>query len=126
MHVPLRKFKCCFKTRVIEINHITCVCTQVVAVVSGTGNAPVLTITAQNKTVVYSQISRQTSGTLHEVFQRFYDHRVWGEGGHGSGNGSTVPYTANIRSYLTSTITKYDITSILDAPCGDMAWMPMI
>jgi hypothetical protein len=47
------------------------------------------------------------------------------EGG-GSGPGSSVAYTANCRSIIYQVIKKYNITSMLDAPCGAMTWMPLL
>jgi hypothetical protein len=40
-----------------------------------------------------------------------------------SGPGSTLEQTRNVRSVLPEVIKKYNITSILDAPCGDFNWM---
>lgn len=39
------------------------------------------------------------------------------------GPGSTLAFTAALRDWLPTLITKYGITSILDAPCGDHHWM---
>jgi SAM-dependent methyltransferase len=40
-----------------------------------------------------------------------------------NGPGSTVELTEGLRSWLPSLFQKYDITSVLDAPCGDWSWL---
>jgi hypothetical protein len=46
--------------------------------------------------------------------------------GGGSGPGSTVTYTINCRKILYKLIKQYNVSSMLDAPCGAMAWMPIL
>lgn len=43
-----------------------------------------------------------------------------------SGYGSTLNLTKTVRSFLTNTILKYNIKSILDLGCGDFNWMSKI
>jgi len=40
-----------------------------------------------------------------------------------SGVGSTLGYTETLRSELPTLIKKFSISSMFDAPCGDMNWM---
>lgn len=54
---------------------------------------------------------------------------MWGSGevnGEGSGLGSSVSYTKNIRATLPGLIKKYSINSMLDSSCGSMHWMPLV
>ena len=44
----------------------------------------------------------------------------------GSGIGSTTNATTNIRSIVYSIVKEYNISSILDAPCGSMSWIPLL
>ena len=46
--------------------------------------------------------------------------------GGGSGDGSTINYTVNCRNILYDVIKKYSIKSLLDIPCGSLAWMPLL
>lgn len=43
-----------------------------------------------------------------------------------SGPGSTVHNTNRIRLALEEVIRSHGVTSILDAPCGDATWMPLV
>lgn len=52
-------------------------------------------------------------------------YRKWA-GNSASGLGSKLPATKSIRSALAEVISTYDITSMLDAPCGDLSWLPLV
>mmetsp|Transcript_4988 Transcript_4988/g.7735 ORF Transcript_4988/g.7735 Transcript_4988/m.7735 type:complete len:306 (-) Transcript_4988:617-1534(-) len=77
---------------------------------------------------------REGSIVRQKNFQKIYKNNMWGgwvreEDGvyvPGAGGGSTVEVTEAIRKVLLGLIRKYDITSLLDAPCGDMNWMPLL
>jgi len=56
-------------------------------------------------------------------FTGIYKHNLWGNSESFSGNGSTLSYTKNIRTKLPLIFQKYNIKSVLDAPCGDFNWM---
>ncbi len=43
-----------------------------------------------------------------------------------SGIGSDISHTEGIRNEVSSLLKKYDITSIIDAPCGDFNWMSQV
>ncbi len=55
---------------------------------------------------------------VRRVFSDIYRKNTWGGEGGGSGGGSTMEKTATIRSALPALIAKYNISSILDSPCG--------
>jgi len=59
------------------------------------------------------------------MFQEVYDNNIWaGEDDiPKSGGGSTLPMTVNIREAIKSVVLKYNIKSIVDAPCGDLTWI---
>lgn len=59
------------------------------------------------------------------VFENIYNNLLWGEGGEGSGAGSTIDFTANARMILRSVVDEYSINTMLDAPCGSFHWMPL-
>jgi hypothetical protein len=42
---------------------------------------------------------------------------------HASGPGSTIEYTTNLRRHLSTIFDRFNIQTVLDAPCGDMVWM---
>lgn len=43
-----------------------------------------------------------------------------------SGPGSTVPSTIGVRLAVEEVIRDHRVTSMLDAPCGDLTWMPLV
>ena len=58
-----------------------------------------------------------------QLFTKIYKNNSWGSKESRSGGGSTLARTAAIRSNLASLFSKWDIKSLLDAPCGDFNWM---
>lgn len=45
---------------------------------------------------------------------------------HKCGSGSLLEHTVNIREALPQLVSKFNIKSILDAPCGDFSWMSTV
>ena len=43
-----------------------------------------------------------------------------------SGDGSTIAYTANIRTLLARALRDYSVKTWIDAPCGDCNWQPTV
>lgn len=60
---------------------------------------------------------------VEELFTHYYTQNVWGNAESVSGYGSTMWSTENIRARIPELIAKYNIQSMLDAPCGDYHWM---
>lgn len=68
-----------------------------------------------------------SSSVYKEVFTHIYDKKIWSQGkGGGSGQGSTLEYTENIRVFLAEVVRAYNISSLLDSSCGSMWWMPLV
>jgi len=67
---------------------------------------------------------------LKYTFTDIFDNRKWGfRWGNEttySGPGSTQHYTENLRRELPKIYEKFNITSVLDAPCGDLNWMNLV
>jgi hypothetical protein len=61
-----------------------------------------------------------------DTFTRIYQNNQWGNSESRSGPGSTVRYTANLRQHLPALLEQFNITSVLDAPCGDFNWMRLV
>lgn len=61
--------------------------------------------------------------TMHEVFEHIYEKNVWGNKKNVSGGGSTIIKTKKIVAELPALFEKYNISSVLDLPCGDFIWM---
>jgi hypothetical protein len=57
------------------------------------------------------------------VFAEVYETHAWGSRESGSGSGSELRATGNIRERLPELLTHLGADSLLDAPCGDWNWM---
>ena len=53
------------------------------------------------------------------TFNGIYSDKKWGEGGRGSGSGSTLAVTELTRAVLRVVATNYSIQTMIDAPCGE-------
>jgi hypothetical protein len=62
------------------------------------------------------------------VFSAIYEGRtnLWGQTESKSGGGSTMVATVALREQLPLLLEKYNITSMLDTPCGDYNWMKSV
>lgn len=61
--------------------------------------------------------------TPEDRFTRIYTRNYWKGSDSTSGTGSSIEYTANLRSQLPELFAQFSIKSVLDAPCGDFNWM---
>lgn len=61
--------------------------------------------------------------TAQERFSEIYKQNLWSSAESRSGTGSTLEYTRNIQRELSNVFLTYNISSVLDAPCGDFNWM---
>ena len=79
-------------------------------------------VTAQHST----GIARQAMSTSAErAFSRVYAKKLWGDdAGRGAGPGSTPEATQALSALLAHLVITLNITSMLDVPCGAMAWQP--
>ena len=59
-------------------------------------------------------------------FSIIYKNNYWDNKESFSGPGSTLENTKNLRNILNKIIKKYNIKSILDAPCGDCNWIQSV
>src|SRR5215813_1055207 len=60
---------------------------------------------------------------LRERFQRIHDTNLWGAVESVSGLGSEIDATATLRAELPALLRRLEVTSLLDAPCGDGGWI---
>lgn len=58
---------------------------------------------------------------MKEIFEDIIKNNRWKK--HPCGPGSTLKYTENLRTLLGNFLEKHNITSMVDAPCGDYSWM---
>lgn len=57
------------------------------------------------------------------VFSEIYRRNLWKSGESHSGLGSELAYTKNLIKLLPEVFDKFNIKTIIDAPCGDFNWM---
>ena len=60
---------------------------------------------------------------LRQKFEYIYQKNVWGSPESVSGLGSTLAVTAPLRGQLSELCKRFDIRTVIDAPCGDFLWM---
>lgn len=61
--------------------------------------------------------------TSARIFERIYRQREWGDEESACGPGSSREATSQIRAVLPSLLRAFDVSTMLDAPCGDLNWM---
>jgi len=71
----------------------------------------------------YHAPSSTNTGERDEVFERIYRENGWGSLESGSGHGSELDRTRMYRTALLRFLREQEITSMFDAPCGDLNWM---
>lgn len=57
------------------------------------------------------------------IFDHFYRVNAWGTAETVSGPGSTLAYTARLRTALPRLVSDLHVHTLLDAPCGDAHWI---
>jgi hypothetical protein len=61
--------------------------------------------------------------SLAQRFQHIHDSNLWGASESSSGLGSEMDATAVLRAELPRLLARLEVTSLLDAPCGDAGWI---
>lgn len=59
-------------------------------------------------------------------FENIYQKNYWGDSESKSGPGSRVDATSTLREELAFLLNKYNIKTLIDAPCGDFNWMKLM
>jgi len=72
------------------------------------------------------ELSKMNKNNVEKIFTDIYNDNLWMSGESKSGSGSELKNTEVLRSELPFLFKKYNITSILDIPCGDMNWMSKV
>jgi hypothetical protein len=65
----------------------------------------------------------QADDQVEQVFTHIYKTKFWQAGDSVSGPGSELKFTHKARYGIADLIKRFKITSIADAPCGDLNWM---
>lgn len=75
---------------------------------------------------IINRIKLYLPSTPKKTFTRIYKKNAWNSEESVSGPGSTLSLTKNLRETLPALLKKWNIKSMLDAPCGDFNWMSKI
>jgi hypothetical protein len=70
--------------------------------------------------------SLSNSSLVNDVFENIYKSNGWGPYARGSGPGSTLEYTSNMRNQLLNFLINHNVQTIMDSSCGSMYWMPHV
>jgi hypothetical protein len=70
--------------------------------------------------------ARLQSARRKQIFLRAYQDNLWGAASSLSGPGSDLRATQDLRAQLPELLKALEATSMLDAPCGDLAWMKQV
>lgn len=63
---------------------------------------------------------------LKDRFAAIYDRNLWSSPESGSGPGSEIEFTRNLREWLVRKLPEYGVRRLADAPCGDFNWMKLV
>jgi hypothetical protein len=66
---------------------------------------------------------RASSSLQRNIFTDVYERNAWGSAESRSGGGSTRERGSHFRIELLEVLRRFEIRSIVDAPCGDFNWM---
>lgn len=69
---------------------------------------------------------RSPGGLLGEFMDSTLQSIFYGYNKNGSGGGSTIEYTHNLRLSLPKILQKFNVKTLIDAPCGDLVWMSIV
>lgn len=61
--------------------------------------------------------------SLKEIFDRIYEKNLWQSSETVSGKGSELVYVQNLLQQLPVLLKKYNVKTVVDAPCGDYNWI---
>jgi len=70
-----------------------------------------------------TQSNQHALDPVEEVFTHIYKTKFWLLGESVSGPGSEMRFTQKARNGISALIKRFGITSIADAPCGDLNWI---
>jgi len=68
-------------------------------------------------------MTQDNKNIMKDVFDHIYKTNAWGSSETRSGGGATIEHTKNLRNQLPVLFNKFNISTVLDAPCGDFNWM---
>ncbi|KAI9328595.1 hypothetical protein DFJ73DRAFT_116535 [Zopfochytrium polystomum] len=61
-----------------------------------------------------------------EMFQKIYEQNAWQDAESASGPGSSLKATQNVRLLIETVLSTFNVTTLIDSPCGDVNWQHLI
>lgn len=86
----------------------------------------IVTAPARKLKFLLNSRAQDNVDSLVDRFTLIYHRNTWGSQESVSGPGSTIAMTESIRGQLPILFQKFQISSILDVPCGDFNWMQLL
>jgi SAM-dependent methyltransferase len=74
----------------------------------------------------YSDGKRFLGKKNKDIFKHIVKENIWKESESVSGPGSSLEQTLEIRNYIPDLLKNFQISSMLDIPCGDFNWMQLV
>ena len=76
---------------------------------------------------ITNDVERARGSKMENLFEHIYVNNIWGRNTESkSGPGSSLSYTTNIRQEIVHLLSKANIKTFFDAPCGDFNWMKAV
>jgi len=73
--------------------------------------------------IICSSLLAYDTNKTQQVFTHIMEINLWGDKDSISGDGSNLRSTRVIRKEIPKLLRKYNVQTLLDAPCGDFFWM---
>jgi len=80
----------------------------------------------RDKLYDYADDTRFKGKPAEEIFEEIFNDNTWTDEESVSGIGSSLAQTGEVIKMLPEVFNKFDITTMLDAPCGDFNWMQKV
>ncbi|KAL2622099.1 hypothetical protein R1flu_002304 [Riccia fluitans] len=87
---------------------------------------PVVRCVTSRQEEVEQIIRNMETKVRSSAFEKIFAEDYWGGGESRSGPGSRKDYTENVRKLIALALKTYGVQGLLDAPCGDVNWQPLI
>ncbi len=84
------------------------------------------TVVLSSLVVVLILSNNNTTDPVEEIFTHIYKEKIWVSRESASGAGSELRVTQRMQKELSALIKRFNITSLADAPCGDLNWMKYV
>lgn len=78
------------------------------------------------RTLPFAHALRLRLRSRQQIYATAYESKAWRSDESGSGTGSELRATAELRARLPEILQRLEVRTFLDAPCGDWNWMRLV